>query len=338
MSSATKVSVLGGGAWGTALAIHAARLGHRVELWLRDPELAETIERRRENPVYLPGVAVPKNLAATTDLVSAISECACVIAVVPTQHARGVLQAWAERSDSRPPVVVANKGIEEGTLALPTDIVRATLGADVPVGVLSGPSFALEFAGRRPTTLVAASEDPELAERLQRWMSGENLRLYTNEDPVGVQVGAALKNVIAIAAGAAQGLGLGHNVLAALVTRGLAELARLGRALGGRAETFAGLAGLGDLVLTCQGEASRNRHVGIALAEGERLADILSSRRAVAEGVPTTRSARALAHREDVAMPIVEEVHRMLFDGGTPDEAVRRLMSRPLTTEHEPSS
>jgi glycerol-3-phosphate dehydrogenase (NAD(P)+) len=230
-------------------------------------------------------------------------------------------------------VVVATKGIEETTLLLPTQVAGAILGDGTRIAAVSGPSFAEEVARGVPTAVVVAAEDLSLAEDVQARLSGQTLRLYTNTDVVGVQVAAALKNVVAIAAGIVDGLGFGHNTLAALITRGLVEMRRLGVAMGGAPETFSGLAGLGDLALTCTGGLSRNRHVGQALGRGERLDDIVASTRHVAEGVGTTRSARDLALRHGVEMPIVEEVYRMLYEDGSPREALGRLMARPLVAE-----
>lgn len=327
------MAVIGGGAWGTALAIHVAGLGHPVGLWVRDADLAQWMRRHRDNPVYLPGVRLPSAITVHDRLVDAAASCEGVLAVVPTPFSREVLGALRPVLSRGVPVVLANKGIEEHTLALPLEIASEALGEEVPIALLSGPSFAPELARGRPTAVVAASGDPQLARWVQSTLSGGSLRVYTNDDTVGVQVAGALKNVMAIAAGVVHGMEMGHNAIAGLVTRGLAELTRLGVALGGRPATFSGLAGLGDLVLTCTGELSRNRRVGEGLARGERLQDVLSHSRSIAEGVRTTRSARALALGAGVAMPIVEEVHRLLFEGGSPEQAVARLMSRPLTSE-----
>jgi glycerol-3-phosphate dehydrogenase (NAD(P)+) len=328
-----EAAVIGGGAWGTALAVHLAKRGSRVRLWILEDDLVERMRERRDNPVYLPGVPVPDLVIPTNSLAESVDGAGIVIAVVPTQYARGVFEEMAPAIPGDCPVVLANKGIEEDTLAFPLRIASETLGQRRPLAVLSGPSFALEVAREIPTTLVAASESGELAVNIRDLLSGRTLRIYTNEDPLGVQVAGALKNVMAIAAGLVDGLGMGHNTLAALFTRGLAEMTRLGIAMGGKASTFSGLAGLGDLVLTCTGHLSRNRSVGCALGRGERLEDILSRMRSVAEGVRTARSARDLARGVGVEMPIVEEVHRILYEDGSPAEAVTRLMGRPLTSE-----
>lgn len=335
MNDVKSAAVIGGGAWGTALAIHLARTGCRVGHWVREADLVAWMAERHENPVHLPGVRIPDAVTATGVLEDALHGADFVVAVVPTQFARPVFRAMAAHLPPTVPVVLANKGIEEGTLALPIDIAEAEFPPGHPTAVISGPSYAEEFAHGRPTTVVVASTDRERARVIQGLLSGDTLRLYTNGDPVGVQLAGALKNVIALAAGAVDGLDAGHNALAAVVTRGLAEMTRLGLALGGRASTFSGLAGLGDLILTCTGGLSRNHAVGLALARGERLGDILARTRSVAEGIGTTRSARDLARREGVEMPIVEEVHRILFDGGRVDEAMTRLMRRPLTSEDD---
>lgn len=327
------VGVIGAGAWGTAFAIHLARVGVPVRLWVREEEVLHRIRGRRDNARFLPGIAIPEAVAATPSLSEAVSGASLAVLMVPTPFARSVYRSLAPHLGWETPVAVAAKGIEDDTLELPLAVVRQELGAPRGGAVLSGPSFAAEVARGSPTALVVASDDPALAASIQDRLSSETLRLYTNEDVVGVQVAGALKNVIAIAAGVAAGLGLGGNTGAALLTRGIAEIARLGVALGGRAETFSGLAGLGDLVLTCNGELSRNRRVGLALGRGERLDDVLAQSVHVAEGVRTARSARRLAKRHGVEMPIVEEVCRLLDDETSPAEAVRRLMRRPLVPE-----
>ncbi|HEX6852548.1 MAG TPA: NAD(P)H-dependent glycerol-3-phosphate dehydrogenase [Candidatus Polarisedimenticolaceae bacterium] len=329
------VTIVGGGAWGTALAVHLGLLGRDVLLWMRESDLVARMRERRDNPAYLPGFDVPASVRPTDDLAETLRVAGPLVLVVPTPFARAVYRSLAPGLDRGRPVVIASKGIEEETLALPTDVAEQELGAPERLAVISGPSFAAEVAGGRAAAIVAAAREAAIAARVQEALSGGGLRLYTNDDVVGVQVAGALKNVIAIAAGVVEGLGLGHNALAALVTRGIAEMRRLGVAMGGRAETFSGLAGLGDLVLTCTGSLSRNRQVGIALARGERIEDILATTRHVAEGVRTCESALALARRHGVEMPIVEEVHRILHDAAVPAEAVRRLMTRPLTGEFE---
>lgn len=329
------VTVVGGGAWGTALAVHLGSLGRDVLLWMREEDLVLRMRERRDNPAYLPGVDIPATVRPTADLHETLNVAGPLIAVVPTPYARDVYRALASGLDPSRAVVIGSKGIEASTLALPLEVAEQELGGPDRLAVISGPSFAAEVALGQAAAIVAAARQAEMAARVQGALSGRGLRLYTNDDVVGVQVAGALKNVIAIAAGVVEGLGLGHNALAALLTRGIAEIRRLGVVMGGRAETFAGLAGLGDLVLTCTGALSRNRRVGIALARGERIEDIQATTRHVAEGVRTCDSALALARRHGVEMPIVEEVHRILHDAAVPADAVRRLMTRPLTGEFE---
>lgn len=329
------IAVVGGGAWGSALATHLGRQGHEARLWMREPDLVARMIARRDNPAYLPGVRIPDRVAPCEALGTAVDGAGMVITVVPSPFARGVYRELASHLAAAPPVVVATKGIEERTLALPLEVAREELGPSVALAILSGPSFAREVALGRPTALVVASEHPGLAARLQAVISSRELRVYTNQDPIGVQVAGGLKNVMAIAVGIGDSLGLGSNALAGLITRGLAEMSRLVLALGGEARTTSGLAGLGDLVLTCTGDLSRNRRVGQRLGRGERLEDVLAGSRAVAEGVKTARSARELARRSGVEMPIVEEVYRILYEEASVEEGLDRLLSRPLTSEEE---
>lgn len=328
-----RITIIGAGAWGTALAIHVARLGIPVRLWVREEDVLFRLRSRRDNPRYLPGVPVPQGVEPTGSLEEAAADADLVLTVVPTPFARDVYGKLRAVLPPETHVVVAAKGIESETLALPMTVAAETIGGERQYAVISGPSFADEVGRGVPTALVVASASRVLALRVQDALSGDTVRFYTNDDVVGVQIAGALKNVIAIAAGVVGGLGLGANTTAALVTRGIAEIRRLGIALGGRAETFSGLAGLGDLVLTCTGELSRNRKVGLGLGRGERLDDILSTTVHVAEGVRTARSARALAAAHGVEMPIVSEVCRLLDDETSPAEAVRRLMRRPLVPE-----
>ncbi len=334
--SGKAIAIVGGGAWGTALAVNLGRRSLPVRLWMNEPDLVERMLSRRDNPVFLPGIEVPGAVTPTHDLAAAISDAAVVVFAVPTPFARAVYER--AKDDLGPvPVVVAAKGIEDGTLFLPSEVATACLPVGTPIAVMSGPSFAEEVARGVPTAVVVAAADGGLARELQDRLGGESLRLYTNTDVVGVQIAAALKNVVAIAAGLADGLGFGHNTIAALITRGLAEMRRLGVARGASAETFSGLAALGDLVLTATGGLSRNRQVGIALGRGERLADVVGRMAHVAEGVKTTRCARELALKSGVEMPIVEEVYRILYEDGSPREAVRRLLMRPQGSEHLPA-
>jgi glycerol-3-phosphate dehydrogenase (NAD(P)+) len=329
------IAIVGGGAWGTALSIHVARNGDAVRLWLREAELVTRMRERHDNPVYLPGVVVPRSVRPFESLGPTLEAAGVVVVAVPSQFARTIYREMSPKLPAGVPVVVACKGIEEETLDLPLEVARDELGRDAQLAVLSGPTFAAEVAEGHPTAVVVASEDEALASQVQERLSSSLLRLYTNTDAVGVQVAGALKNVIAIAVGIGDSLGMGTNARAALITRGLAEITRLGLSLGGRPSTFSGLAGLGDLVLTCTGELSRNRGVGRRIGHGERLQDILAVSRSVAEGVRTTLSARRLARRAGLDLPIVEEVHRILYEDGSPHEALERLMNRPLTSEHE---
>jgi glycerol-3-phosphate dehydrogenase (NAD(P)+) len=300
---------------------------------MRDAELVARMVERRDNPAYLPGVQIPDSVTPSTDLAAVLDGAQLVLCAVPAQHARGVYRRMAPLLPAQAAVVVTTKGIEEVSLDLPLDVAGQELGGAGRLAVLSGPSFAREVALGRPTALVVAAKEPALAARLQRSVSSRELRVYTNQDPLGVQVAGALKNVMAIAVGIADSLGLGANARAALITRGLAEMSRLVLALGGAPNTTSGLAGLGDLVLTCTGELSRNRRVGQRLGLGERLQDILDSSRSVAEGVRTTVAVRALAGQSGVEMPIVHEVHRILHEDGRPHEGLERLLSRPLRSE-----
>ncbi len=327
------IAVIGGGAWGTALAISLSARGLRVRLWIREPELLSRMRERRDNPAHLPGIDVPTGVVPSGDLGEILDGVELAIVAVPSPFARRVYEAARPVVPAGLPLVLAMKGIEEATLALPMQVAADVIGGERPMAVLSGPSFAAEVARGLPTAIAAASASPAFARKVQDVLSGRGLRVYTNDDPVGVQLAGALKNVIAIAAGAADGLGMGHSAIAALITRGLGEIRRLGVAAGARAETFYGLAGMGDLVLTCTGDLSRNRHVGRALGRGERLRDVLAHMSGVAEGVRTASSASELARRHDVAMPIVDEVVRLLSDEGAARDAVARLLARPLTSE-----
>ncbi len=330
-----RCAVVGAGAWGTALADLLARMRHEVTLWAYEPEVADHISRRRENERYLPGVRLPSALRATADLASAVAGAALVTFVAPSHVLRAVARESAGALAPGATVAVATKGIERGSLALMSEV----LADEVPgraIVALSGPSFAVEVAAGSPTAVVAASRDPEAAQLVQHAFSGERFRVYTHHDLVGVQMGGALKNVIAVAAGMVEGLHLGFNPRAALITRGLAEMTRLAVARGASPLTLSGLAGVGDLVLTCTGTLSRNRSLGAELTTGRSLDQVLASRDSVAEGVVTTQSAHALAERERVEMPIVAAVHRILFEQQPPEQAITDLMTRELRAEHEP--
>jgi len=336
MTRGARLTVMGAGSWGTALAHVLARNGHAVTLWCREPEVAEGINARRRNPLFLSDVDLPEGIAAMSDLEQAAgAPCDLLVWVVPSQFTRSVLAEAAPHLGAGVPVVSATKGIEVDTLCLMTEVFQEILGpgSETRLATLSGPSFAREVVAGMPTAVAAGSTAPDLAHHVQGVFGSETFRVYTNRDPVGTQIGGALKNVVAIAAGAVEGLGLGHNTRAVIITRGLAEIRRLGLALGAEAPTFAGLAGLGDLVLTCTGGLSRNRQVGVALGQGKRLPDILAGMGEVAEGVKTTAAAHQLAQRHGVAMPIVEQVHGTLFEGETVKKAMANLMARPQKPE-----
>jgi glycerol-3-phosphate dehydrogenase (NAD(P)+) len=327
------VAVIGAGAWGTALSLALAERGP-VRLFTWEEEHARALRDTRENRSFLPGFTLPPNVEPTAELATALSGAELVVVALPSQAFRSVL---ARAAGLLPPVplVIASKGIEPGTWMLLTEVTRDVLGAEAAARalVLSGPSFALEVARRLPTNLVVAAPHHELSVAVQGRLSTERLRIYSSDDPVGVQVGGALKNVIAIAAGACDGLGFGHNTRAALVTRGLAEMARLASAKGGNVLTLSGLAGLGDLVLTCTGELSRNRTVGVELGRGGRLEDVLRGLGHVAEGVPTAEAAHRLALQLGVELPISSEVYRVLFEGKPVQAAVHDVLHRPLKPE-----
>lgn len=329
------LTILGAGSWGTALAIHLARSGRSVALWAHNPVLARELKDEHVNRTYLPGHAIPPSVRITADLGEAMGGASLVLLVVPSHHCREVLAASLPHITSRMSFCSASKGIESETLMTVSQVIGDTLGASATgrVAVLSGPSFAAEVAAGHPTAVVIASPDPELAARLQMLISSDNLRGYSNTDLIGVELGGALKNVIAIGAGVVEGLGLGMNTLAALITRGLAEISRLATELGGRRETLAGLAGLGDLVLTCTGRLSRNRALGAALAGGCTLREYQATRRTVAEGVRTALSAHRLARRHSVEMPITSQVHAVLYEDRRPADAIADLLSRQLTRE-----
>jgi glycerol-3-phosphate dehydrogenase (NAD(P)+) len=332
-SSAGRAAVLGAGSWGTALAIHLSRSGLETTLWARRAACAADLRRDRENTGYLPGCPFPDELHVTDDLAGALAGRRLVIFVAPAQSSRALFRAAAPHLDPGADRVVASKGIEEGSGLRLDEVMRQESPAAPPCAILSGPSFAAELAQGQPTAVVVASSDETVARRVQETVTAGSFRLYRNRDPVGVALGGALKNVMALATGIAEGTGLGLNTRAALVTRGLAEMTRLGVAAGGSAGTFAGLAGLGDLVLTCTGGLSRNRSLGIEIGRGRALAELLAARRTVAEGVATARAALALAARHGVEMPIASQVRDVLDGRRSPAEAVQSLLARPLKEE-----
>ncbi len=327
------IAVLGSGSWGTALAVHLARTGHDVRLWARDRALVSAMTASRANVAYLPGIALPNALTPTAELAHAVDGAAFVVMAVPSHGLRSVARATAMHLPRACTIVSAAKGLEEGSLLRMSDVLRSELPDMGEIVVLSGPSFALELARELPTAVVAAGQSSAVVEAVMSHFRSPAMRLYGSADVIGVELGGALKNIIAIAAGVVEGLGLGHNALAALMTRGLAELSRLAVAAGAQRETLAGLAGLGDLVLTCTGDLSRNRKVGIELAHGRQLDAILSSTRMVAEGVRTTQAALALSARHDIEMPIAREMSDVLAGRVDPQTAIKNLMGRKQKLE-----
>jgi glycerol-3-phosphate dehydrogenase (NAD(P)+) len=326
-----KVAVVGAGSWGTGLAAQLARSGHAVSLWSRDAARAHEIRDRRLNSRYLPGITLPA-LDATSDLAAAARDAEIAIVAVPSEFCRGTLRALRPHLGAVTTLVSATKGLELGTLRRMSE-VAAEEAPGHPVAVLSGPSFALEVAQGQPTTVVVAASALKVAEAVQRAVSSRSFRAYSSDDVIGVELGGALKNVIAIAAGIVGGLGYGHNTVAALITRGLAEISRLAVALGARPDTLSGLAGLGDLVLTCTGDLSRNRRLGHALGAGHSVGEALAELQMVVEGVRTTQAACALAERAGVEMPIAQQMRAVLYEGKPPREGVDELMLRTLKRE-----
>lgn len=322
------LAIIGGGSWGTALACVLSPRFETVRLWVKEPDLAARMSETRVNDVFLPGVALSANVLPGDSLEAVVSGADVVLSVMPSHVVREVYEEMKPFLTPSMRLVSATKGLETGSLLRMSEVIRAVVGDAYRIAVLSGPSFAREVAEGKPTAVVAASEDASVAREIQNGFSGPSLRVYAGDDPAGVEIGGALKNVIAIGAGICDGLGAGHNAIAALITRGLAELTRLAVAAGGKPETLAGLAGLGDLVLTCTGDLSRNRKVGLQLAAGIGLGSIIGSTPMVAEGVKTTSVAIQLAGRYGVEMPITAEMHAVLDQGRSPGEAIRRLMGR----------
>jgi glycerol-3-phosphate dehydrogenase (NAD(P)+) len=332
-----KIAIIGAGSWGTALAIvlSRSRARHRLALWAYEREVCESVRTRRVNELFLPGFEVPREVEVSNDLGEVLTEADVVLGVMPSAHARATYEKMLPHLRPEMIFVSATKGLEHNSLLRMTQVIEQVVGEKFRprVAALSGPSFAKEVARGDPTAVAIASQDAGLAELIQKEFSGPSFRLYANDDIVGVELGGAVKNVIAIAAGICEGLGLGWNTMAALVTRGLAEMTRLAVALGARPATMAGLAGMGDLVLTCTGALSRNRSVGVELGRGRQLEEILRGTRTVAEGVGTTTAAVALAQRHGVEMPITEQVYAVLYQGRSPRDAIRELMERRLRHE-----
>ena len=335
----SRIAIIGAGAWGTGLAIVLGRKGtHNIRLWAHEAEVKESITSRHVNEQFLPGQRIPESVCATGDLQEALRDAEIVVSVMPSQHCRELFRKARPFLNSDALVVSATKGLEENTLLRMTEVISeiaAESGFQTRVGALSGPSFALEAARGDPTAVTIASRDAKLAETIQREFSDPRFRVYTNDDVIGVELGGALKNVIAIAAGICHGLGLEHNSIAALITRGLSEMTRLVVACGGRMETMSGLAGLGDLVLTCTGGLSRNRSVGVELGRGRKLPEIIARMHgSVAEGVSTTQAAMGLARARGVEMPITEQMHAILHDHKPPGQAIEELMTRSAKREN----
>ena len=336
-----RIAIIGAGSCGTALAIALgrSRQPHRLALWAHGADVLAALRGCRENSIYLPGIRIPDETEVTGDLGQAVAGAEIVLSVMPSAHARAIYAAMLPflfaTAVADTIFISATKGLEHDSLARMSEVITEVIGQRFAprVAALSGPSFALEVARGDPTAVVIASSDLEVAAEIQREFSGSTLRLYTNDDIAGVELGGAVKNVIALAAGVCAGLGLGANTIAALITRGLSEMTRLAVALGGSRDTLAGLAGLGDLVLTANGALSRNRSVGMELGKGRKLAEILSQMRMVAEGVGTTSATMALARKHNVDMPITEQMYAVLKDGRAPSVAIRELMERPLTKE-----
>jgi glycerol-3-phosphate dehydrogenase (NAD(P)+) len=326
----SRIAVIGAGAWGTALSIVLARgRRHQVRLWAYEREVRDSIQARRTNEQFLPGFKIPDGIEATNSLASALEDCSLVLAVMPSHHARALYSSARASLSPHAIIVSATKGIEQESYKRMTEVAAEASGA-TRIAALSGPSFAKEVARGDPTALTIACADSQIASFLQREFGDPMFRIYTNEDVVGVELGGALKNVIAIAAGIAEGLGFGHNTAAALITRGLAEVTRLAVACGARRETLAGLSGMGDLVLTCTGGLSRNRTVGVELGRGRKLPEIMAGMHGmVAEGVLTTDAALGLARKHGIEMPISEQMQEILHAQKSPKDAIRDLMSRP---------
>ena len=332
-----KIAILGAGGWGTALAIvlSRSRKPHDISLWVHNATRAESMQGERENKVYLPGAKLLESIAIHRELEGALSGAQIIVGAVPSAHARAVYSSALPFVSAGASFVSASKGLEPSAHLRMSEVIAQVVAPRFAprFAVISGPSFALEAARGEPTAVVVASRDAALAAELQEEFAGPNFRLYTNDDVLGVELAGAMKNVMAIAAGACQGLGLGSNALAALITRGLAEMMRLAVALGARPETFSGLAGLGDLVLTCTGALSRNRFVGIELGKGRPLGEIMANMRMVAEGVGTAAPLLALAREHRIEMPITEQVDAILHAGKSPKDAIRDIMDRPLKRE-----
>lgn len=330
-----KICILGAGSWGTTLANILAEKGYDINLWIREEDVYQTIQKTRENTVFLPGVKLAQNITPTNSIKEAVKDRAVVVCVVPSHGIRDIFQKAAPFLPKDTIVVSASKGLELETLLTVSQVLKQTLPKTFHknLSVLSGPTFAKEVSQKLPTAICVASGKKAVAEKIQKIFNTNYFRVYTNNDMIGVEIGGALKNVIAIAAGISDGLALGMNARAALITRGLAEISRLGVSMGADSATFAGLSGLGDLVLTCTGELSRNRSVGMMIGKGRKLPDILSEMKMVAEGVKTAQAAYGLAKKHNIQMPIAEEIYRVLYEDKSPKDAVMDLMTRRVKEE-----
>ncbi len=330
-----RIAVLGAGSWGTALAMLLAGNGHTTLLWSHRPEAADRLERERCNERYLPGIRFPDALHVTADLAGAVAAADVILLVVPSHAFRETLHRLREHVHPGHRIAWGTKGLEPETRKLPHQVVREELGEAIPMAVVSGPTFAREVARRLPGAVTVAASDPDFALELARALHNDHFRAYTGDDIVGVEIGGAVKNVMAIAAGTADGMGFGANARAALIARGLAEMQRLGRALGARDETFTGLTGLGDLVLTCTDDQSRNRRLGLALGQGRAIEETVREIGQVVEGINTCREVHELAKEKGVEMPITEQVYLVVHRGHTPRQALRDLMERAVRPEFD---
>ncbi len=329
--ASTQISVLGDGGWGTALALLLYENGHRVRLWGAFPEYVEEIRKTRKNRKFLPGAEIPKPIELCADFPSVVKDCDLFVSVVPTTHLRSVMEKFSSHSPADATIVSATKGIEQKTLLRPSEIIRSVLGKKISLAVLAGPSHAEEVSRKLPASLVAASENAALAKRTQSLFNNDRFRVYAGQDPTGVELGSALKNIYAIAAGICDGLKMGDNAKAALITRALVEMSRYGSSKGAKRETFYGLAGVGDLLTTCYSQHSRNRGVGEKIARGQKLQEVLNSTEMVAEGVSTTKALCESSHNID--MPIAAELYKILFQDKEPRSALQDLMQRATKEE-----
>lgn len=337
MSEIQNVNVIGAGSYGTSLALHIARKGYPVKIWAYEKEVVDDINNNHINSLFLPNFKLPENLQATSDLAECVSQADMIISVMPTPHIAGIMEQIVPHLKKYIPIVSCSKGIENSSLEIPSEIIERVIPEEYHYYLcfLSGPSFAKEVAAGLPTAVSLASKNMRLANRVQKVISDKKFRVYTTNDIVGVEFCGALKNVVAIAAGASDGLGYGFNTRAALITRGLNEITRIATKKGANPLTMLGLAGMGDLVLTCTGELSRNRTVGFKIGQGEKLEDILNSMRMVAEGVLTSQSAYQLSQKLHIENPIIEQIYHVLHEGRSPGQAVEELMTRELKTETE---